>query len=65
MRESKDSTVVFDGAEAFPDFANPKWIAKKKKEHGLEGVEATEMSARARKKKRIYKRKKADPKPTA
>lgn len=63
MSESKDKSVVFDGPEAFPNFDDPKWIAKKIKELGLD-KEDLEFSARARKKKRIYKRKKPEDKPT-
>ena len=62
MSASKDN--ILDGPNAFPDFANPEWIAKMEKELGL-SEEPSEFSARARKKKRIYKRKKSDPKPFA
>ena len=62
MSEPKDN--ILDGPNAFPDFADPKWIAKMEKELGP-SAESTELSERARKKKRIYKRKKSDPKPTA
>jgi hypothetical protein len=62
MKDSKEIVIAIDGEDPMPDFANPKWVADilKKSEQ-----KKSELSARARKKKRIYKRKKADPKPTA
>ena len=63
MSESKDSKIILDGPYEHADFADPKWVAHTKKEIGLD-VESAEFSARARKKKRIYKRKKPEDKPT-
>ena len=55
---------MLDGPNAFPDFGDPAWIAKMEKELGLDPQDS-EFSVRARKKKRIYKRKKPEAKPTA
>ena len=62
MKDSKDIGIVIDGEGVFGDFGNPKWVAEM-----LKKAEArkSEFSARARKKKRIYKRKKPEDKPTA
>jgi hypothetical protein len=64
MSESKDSKIVLDGPYEHADFADPKWVDYTKKEIGLD-AEGSEFSARARKKKRIYKRKKTEKKPDA
>jgi hypothetical protein len=64
MSESKDNPAMLDGPNAFPDFGDPAWIAKMEKELGLDPQDS-EFSARARKKKRIYKRKKPEDKQTA
>jgi hypothetical protein len=63
MSESKDKQIILDGPYSQADFGDPKWIEHTKRELGIE--EPSEFSARARKKKRIYKRKKSDPKPSA
>jgi hypothetical protein len=73
MQNSEDNFIVLDGENAFPDWGNPEWIADLVKKAKAAGVkfpdeaeqEPSELSARARKKKRIYKRKKSDPKPSA
>jgi hypothetical protein len=64
MSESKDNPGMLDGPDAFPDFGNPAWIANMEKELGLD-LQDAEFSARARKKKRIYKRKKTEKMPNA
>ena len=64
MSASKDKRIILDGPYADADFSDPKWLAHTKRELGL-SEESAEFSARARKKKRIYKRKKSDPKPSA
>ena len=63
MKESKDK-IVLDGPYEHADFGDPKWIEYIKKELGFDS-EDSEFSARARKKKRIYKRKKTEKKPDA
>ncbi len=62
MKDSKDIGIVIDGEGVFGDFGNPEWVAAllKKAE-----AQKSEFSARARKKKRIYKRKKTEKKPDA
>ena len=62
MKDSEEIVIVIDGEDPMPDFANPKWVAEilKKSEQ-----KKSEFSARARKKKRIYKRKKTPAKPSA
>jgi hypothetical protein len=62
MKESEEIVIVIDGEKPTPDFGNPEWVAGilKKSE-----AKKSEFSARARKKKRIYKRKKSDLKPSA
>lgn len=62
MSDSEKIVVVLDGENAFPDFADPDWRAKMIKKAN---DRKAEFSARARKKKRIYKRKKEADKPTA
>jgi hypothetical protein len=57
MSESKDKSILLDGEDAFPDFGNHKWVAAMRIKYADNSGENTEMSARARKKKRIYKRK--------
>jgi hypothetical protein len=57
MSESKNKSILLDGENAFPDFGNPKWVAAMRKKYADNSEENTEMSARSRKKKRIYKRK--------
>lgn len=61
MSESKDNPGMLDGPDAFPDFGDPAWIAKMEKELGSDPQDS-EFSVRARKKKRIYKRKKTEKK---
>lgn len=61
MKEAEASEGVLDGEDAFPDFLDPEWRARNRKEAGLE-PENSEFSIRARKKKRIYKRKKTEKK---
>lgn len=64
MKEPETIEGILDGKDAFPDFLDPEWRARNRKEAGLE-PEDSEFSARARKKKRIYKRKKTEKKPDA
>jgi hypothetical protein len=64
MSDTKYSLSVLDGPDAFPDFGNPEWIARIKKEAESQDT-GSEFSARSRKKKRIYKRKKSEQKPDA
>jgi hypothetical protein len=57
MSESKNKSILLDGEDTFPDFGNQKWVAAMQKKYSQD-KEPSEFSARARKKKRIYKRKK-------
>ena len=73
MQNSEDNFIVLDGENAFPDLGNPEWVAKLVARAKADGVkfpeegkgEPSEFSVRARKKKRIYKRKKPEDKATA
>jgi hypothetical protein len=62
MSELKDKGVVIDAEIPFPGFNDPKWVAAMREKYAVKSEDNTEMSVRARKKKRIYKRKKAEKK---
>jgi hypothetical protein len=70
MQDFKKKPAMLDGPGAFADFGNPKWVAEMRRRAKAAGAKLseetkegpTELSARARKKKRIYKRKKTEKK---
>jgi hypothetical protein len=73
MQDFKKSAAMLDGPGAFADFGNPEWVAEMRRQAKAAGAKLseetkegpTEFSERARKKKRIYKRKKPEDKATA
>jgi len=74
MQDSNNNPSMLDGPGSFADFGNPKWVAEMRRQAKAAGAKLaeqseeaapTELSARARKKKRIYKRKRVEKAPEA